>query len=68
MSPTPAESFGNPRSNPNEIIKWSKTLDTVRKDDKIVSHTLITPKNVSFVGSRGSWKIYFIYFAAVYVK
>ena len=50
MSSTPAESFGSVRSNLKKIIKWSEKLDTVRKDNKTVSHTLIRLKNICFVG------------------
>ena len=60
MSPTPAESFGNVRSNPKEIIKWSEKLDKVRKDNKTVSHTLITPKNICFVGKEAGQSSSFI--------
>ena len=56
----PAESFGSIKSNPKEIIKQSEKLDTVRKETKTVSHTLIRPKNICL--------IYIIYFAAVHVK
>ena len=41
-------------------------LDTVRKDNKTVSHTLIRLKNICFVGRAAG--NYFICFAAVYVK
>ena len=30
-------------------MKWSEKWDTVRKDNKIVSHTLIRQENVCFV-------------------
>ena len=50
---THTESFGSVRSNLKKIIKWSEKLDTVRKDNKIVSHTLIKLKNICFVLLEG---------------
>ena len=50
MSPTPGQSFGSVRSNLKKTIKWIEKLDTVRKDNKTVSHTFIRLKNVCFVG------------------
>ena len=41
-------------------------MDTFRKHIRTVSHTLIKLKNMFCW--KGSWKIYFIYFATVYVK
>ena len=46
--------------NPKEIIKWSEKLDIVRKDNKTVSHTLIRPKNICFVGRAAGKSTSFI--------
>ena len=50
---TPAESFGSVRSNPKEIIKCSEKLDTVKKDNKTVSHTLIGQRIYVFGRAAG---------------
>ena len=60
MSPTPAESFGSVRSNPKKIIKRSEKSDTVRKQNKTVSHILIRLKNICFVGRAAGKSISFI--------
>ena len=46
-------------------------MDTVRKRNKTVSHTLVRLKTGAeeyMFCWKGSWEIYFIYFATVYVK
>ena len=41
-------------------LKWSAKLDTIRKRNKTVSHTLVRPKNICFVGRAAGKSTSFI--------